>query len=75
MGLISFLTNPFLYDSINSIEMKREDILRIISESPLSIYLSEREKMEIIDRILSNWEDSATSQKPDETGTNHDNKD
>jgi hypothetical protein len=32
--------------------MKREEILRIISESPLSILLSEKEKMEVIERIL-----------------------
>jgi len=38
--------------------MEREDILRIISESPLSIYLSEKEKMDIIERIFANWEDS-----------------
>jgi len=52
------LTNQLFYDSIESIEMEREDILRIISESPLSIYLSEKEKMDIIERIFANWEDS-----------------
>jgi hypothetical protein len=51
--IIFLLTNPYFYDSIESIEMKREDILRIISESPLSIYLSDEEKREIIKRILS----------------------
>lgn len=52
------MTNPSTYDSIESIEMEREDILKIIAESPLSIHLSNEEKKEIIERILGIWKGS-----------------
>lgn len=33
--------------------MEREDIIKIINESPLSIHLSEKDKMELVERVLS----------------------
>ncbi len=41
--------------------MEKEDIQRIIDGSPLSFHLSDEDKMELIERILSIINESAAS--------------